>query len=112
MGRKFQFYQRYGVEEYYIYDPNDGFLQGWQRLGDHLEEIPQMAGFVSPRLRVRFDPGDGPQNLRIFDPNGKPFLTFADWVDKSRTQQQRADEASRRAEHLAARLREQGINSE
>ena len=59
MGRKFQFYQRYGVLEYYIYDPDDGFLQGWRRVGDHLEEVLRMAGFVSPRLGIRFDPGEG-----------------------------------------------------
>jgi Uma2 family endonuclease len=126
MGRKFQFYQRFGVEEYYLYDPNDGFLQGWLRLGDHLEEVPQMAGFVSPRLGIRFDPGDGPQNLRIFGPDGMPFLTFADWVEKSRIEQwradkerrradeehRRADEASQRADRLAARLRELGVDPE
>ena len=119
MDRKFQFYQRYGVEEYYIYDPDDGSLQGWRRVGDHLEEVPQMAGFVSPRLGIHFDPGEGPKNLRIFGLDRTPFLTFAEWVKKSKTDQQRADEAcrradevSRRAERLAARLRELGIEPE
>lgn len=28
---KFAFYERYGVEEYYIYDPDRGILQGWLR---------------------------------------------------------------------------------
>ena len=116
MGRKFQFYQRFGVEEYYIYDPDDGFLQGWRRVGDHLADVPQMAGFVSPRLGIRFDPGEGPQNLRIFGPDGMPFLTFADWVKKSKAEQrradeerQRADEGSQRADRLTTRLRELGI---
>jgi Uma2 family endonuclease len=26
MIRKFRFYERYGVEEYYVYDPDIGFL--------------------------------------------------------------------------------------
>jgi len=64
-----------------------------------------MAGFVSPRLGIHFDPGEGPDNLRIFGPNGTPFLTFAEWVKKSETEQ-------RRAERLAARLRELGIEPE
>jgi Uma2 family endonuclease len=98
MDRKFQFYQQYGVEEYYIYDPDDGSLQGWWRVGDHLEEIPQMAGFVSPRLGIQFDPGEGPKNLRIFGPGGTPFLTFAEWVKKSKTDQRRADEERQRAD--------------
>jgi Uma2 family endonuclease len=119
MERKFQFYQRFGVEEYYIYDPDDGSLQGWRRVEDRLDEVPLMAGFVSPRLGIRFNPGEGPKNLRIFGPDGMPFLTFAEWVKKSKTNQQRADEESRRAdeerrraEHLAARLRELGIEPE
>jgi len=133
MESKFQFYQQYGVEEYYIYDPDNGPLRGWRRMGDHLEEIPQMAGFVSPRLGVHFDPGEGPDNLRIFSPDGTPFLTFAEWVKKSKTDErradeerlradeehrradeehQRADEERRRAERLAAQLRELGIEPE
>lgn len=119
MDRKFQFYQQYGVEEYYIYDPDDGSLEGWRRVGDHLEEIPQMAGFVSPRLGTHFEPGDGPNKLRIFGPDGTRFLTFTEWVKKSKTDQRRADvadqlaeEERRRAERLAARLRELGIEPE
>ena len=96
MVRKFQFYEQYGVEEYYIYDPDDGSLDGWLRVGDHLEEVPEMAGFVSPRLGIRFDPGEGPDNLRIFGPDGSPFLTFTEWVEKSKAEQRRADAERRR----------------
>jgi len=123
MDRKFQFYQQYGVEEYYVYDPDDGSLEGWLRAGDQLKEVPQMAGFVSPRIGIRFEPGEGPDNLRILGPNGTPFLTYAELFKKSETEQRRADladqrveeqtrlaEAERqRAERLAARLRELGI---
>jgi len=31
MTRKFRFYERHGVEEYYLYDPDSGELSGWQR---------------------------------------------------------------------------------
>ncbi|GBF52384.1 hypothetical protein N0824_00229 [Microcystis sp. 0824] len=37
MRRKWQFYQRFGVEEYYLYDPDANYLQGWWRRGDQLE---------------------------------------------------------------------------
>jgi Uma2 family endonuclease len=126
MNRKFQFYQRYGVDEYYVYDPDDGTLEGWLRTEPGLDRVPQMAGFISPRLRIRFDPGKGPDNLRIFGPDGARFLTFAEWVEKSKADQryaaaerQRADEqrqrtmaAEQRAERLAAKLRELGIEPE
>jgi Uma2 family endonuclease len=105
MDLKFQFYQQYRVEEYYVYDPDSGSLEGWLRAGNRLEEIPQMAGFVSPRLRIRFEPADGPDNLTIFGPDDTRFLTFTEWVEKSKADQrlfeserERAQAADRRAE--------------
>ena len=95
MTRKFQFYEKYGVEEYYIYDPDDGTLEGWLREGNHLEPVPDMAGFVSPRLGIRFEPGKGPDNLTIINPDGKPFLTYSELVE----QLQAAGKKKRRAEH-------------
>jgi Uma2 family endonuclease len=116
MERKFQFYERYGVEEYYIYDPDRGDLVGWRRVNDILEEIPNMAGFQSPRLKIRFEPGDGPDNLKIIGPDGEPFLTYAELVKQRNADRQRAEEKARlaeeqtqRADRLAARLRELGI---
>jgi Uma2 family endonuclease len=64
--RKFQFYKRYGVEEYYAYDPDYNTLSGWQRKGGTLQVIPEMNGWVSPLLvghPVRTDARD-PENLR------------------------------------------------
>ena len=124
MTRKFAFYERYGVEEYYIYDPDTGAMDGHLRRGGVLEKIPQMAGFVSPRLGIRFEPGDGPDNLRIIRPDGERFKTFQE-VDAERNElaQQRdvvarqrdeaarqRDEAARREGRLAAKLRELGID--
>ena len=133
MIRKFQFYEQYGVEEYYIYDPDSGPLDGWLRAGDHLEPIPDMAGFVSPRLGIRFEPVEGPDSLKIYGPDGSPFLTFAEWVEKAKAdegradaarelaeqerrraneERQRADEERQRADRLAAQLRELGVEPE
>ena len=94
MLRKFLFYQRYGVEEYYIYDPDDGLLEGWVRESDSLTEIPEMSGWVSPRLGVTF--GLAGTELRLTGPDGKPFLSY--------------QELANRADRLAARLRELGID--
>jgi Uma2 family endonuclease len=116
MLRKFRFYEQYGVEEYYIYDPDDGSLEGWQRTTGHLEEIPEMSGFVSPKLRIRFQPGEGPDNLRIIGPDGRAFATYVEVVAQREAERQRADEQARlaqaerqRADRLTARLRELGI---
>jgi hypothetical protein len=74
MSRKLQFYDEYGVEEYYIYDPDRGRLNGWQRVGDSLSPIEEMRGWRSPRLGIRFDM-EG-KELSLYYPDGRPFLSF------------------------------------
>ncbi len=71
MIRRFHFYERYGVEEYYIYDPDDGELTGYLREGTSLREIPSMQGWVSPRLGVRFELVNG--ELRLYGPDDRRF---------------------------------------
>jgi Uma2 family endonuclease len=107
MERKLRFYDQYGVEEYYAYDPDVGSPEGWRRMGSHLEEIPRMAGYVSPRLGIRFDPGDGPDNLKIIGPDGARFLTFDELHAKSKADERRADHETRRADLERARAEEQ-----
>ena len=55
MKRKREFYEKYGVEEFYIYDPDRGTLRGFLRqpVADkpdttELAAIAQMQGWVSP----------------------------------------------------------------
>src|SRR3954449_2772208 len=55
MFRKLKFYERYGIEEYYLCDPDRKDLTGWRRQAAELQEIPEMNGWVSPRLGVRFE---------------------------------------------------------
>jgi Uma2 family endonuclease len=128
--RKFQFFDQFGVEEYYLYDPDRGHLDGWRRRAGELVEIPEMTGFVSPRLGIRFEPGEGPNNLRIIGPDGQPFATYVEVVAqrdaerhraeaerhraeaerrRAEEQAQRAQAEHERADRLATRLRELGI---
>ncbi len=51
---KRDFYQQYGAEEYYVFYPLQKRLKGWLREGNQLVEIPQMQGWESPRLQLRF----------------------------------------------------------
>jgi Uma2 family endonuclease len=98
MADKLLFYDSYGVEEYYLYDPEPekNELTGFLRQRDRLRTIDEMNGWVSPRLGIRFDmSGD---ELRIFAPDGQPFVSFS-------TLQQRND-------RMAAKLRELGIDPE
>ena len=104
--------RRHGVEEYYIYDPANGMLEGWWRSGDHFEEIPEMNGHVSPRLGIRFEPGEGSNNLRIVGPDGEPFVTHQQLADRAEAQRQRAEAERQRAERFASKLRELGVEPE
>lgn len=124
MYRKFQFYERYGVEEYYLYDPDKGELSGWIRREGTLQEIENMSGWVSPRLGVRFDLENG--ELRLYRPDGEPFMSFVEVMaqreqerqraeqERQRAEQerQRAEQAEARALRLAERLRALGVEPE
>ena len=102
MERKFKFYEQYGVEEYYIYDPDDGTFEAWLRRGARLVKVNDVFGFVSPRLKIRFEPGEGSDNLTIFRPNGKRFQRLSDVDEQLDAAQERAGSSSLR--HAFGRL--------
>lgn len=119
---KFEFYDRYGVEEYYLYDPAREDLSGWRREGEWLRVIEEIDGWVSPRLGVIFRcEGDA---VRMYLPDGRPFLSFVELQDqlererrraeaeqqRAEAERQRAEAERQRAERLAARLRALGID--
>jgi Uma2 family endonuclease len=112
MTAKFEFYNRHGVEEYYIYDPDRVDFTGW----------------ISPRLGMRFELGD---ELEIYTPSNELFLSVLE-IDRQKKQLQlemqqaklenseaklviqqerdRADAAEQKAAALAAKLRELGVD--
>jgi Uma2 family endonuclease len=109
---KLEFYDTYGVEEYYTYDPdpqrND--LTGFRRQDDRLRPIEAINGWVSPRLGIRFDTSGS--ELRIFRPDNAPFRSHQELEQIAAQSEQRATQAEQRAAQLAARLRELGIDPE
>jgi paraquat-inducible protein B len=76
MNRKLLFYDRYGVEEYYLYDPSKNHLQGWWRVAGFLEKLEEFNQLISPRLGIQLELS--PETLRLYRPNGQPF---ADYVE-------------------------------
>ncbi len=107
MVAKFQFYDRFGVEEYYLFDPDRIDLSGWIRRGDDLVEIVQADGWTSPRLGVRFDLSSG--DLQVFAPDGRPFATYVELVEQRECERKQAQQEHQRAERLAAQLRALGV---
>jgi Uma2 family endonuclease len=116
MSKKLLFYSHYGVEEYYLYDPDreilDGFIRGEQNI---LESIDNIQGWISPRLNIRFELTDS--GLVIYRPDGEPFLTpvelrqqFEQGVQKTKAAQAQAEAAQVQVNRLAARLRELGVD--
>lgn len=132
MAEKLEFYQIFGVEEYYLYDPYTMDLGGWQRIDGRLTVIAELNQWVSPRLGICFESVLG-EKLKIFRPDGSLFLTPVE-LDRAKKQaelaQQQAelekqqaelekqqaelerDRERERAEKLAAKLRELGIDPE
>jgi Uma2 family endonuclease len=122
MYHKLLFYQRYGVEEYYLYDPDHNELSGFLRDDHSLVLIDDMNGWISPRLGIRFELNQ--PELKIYHPNGDLFSTYNEekrkvLAEKQRAEQekqraeqekQRAEQEKQRADKLAAKLKELGVN--
>jgi Uma2 family endonuclease len=122
MLRKLAFYERHGVEEYYLVDPSEQEVTGWRREGAHLVLVDEMNGYVSPRLGIRFHLDAG--RIGLVTPNGEPFEEFVDLKQQRDEQRQRAEHSERRAdeqargreqerqraERLALKLRELGLD--
>ena len=97
MLKNFKFHERYGVEKYYIYDPDHEDLAGWLRSGEdtcvggcadlskvsceELREIETITGWVGPQLGVQFEIAAG--GLEIYRPDGQKFATYVE-LDQQR----------------------------
>ncbi|KPA09695.1 protein containing DUF820, partial [Candidatus Magnetomorum sp. HK-1] len=91
MDGKFDFYEKYGVEEYYVYDPDKVKLEGWARTHNKLKDIDKMNGWVSPRLNIRFEISK--DDLIVYYPDGQKFLSFLELDDEKRKETIRANVA-------------------
>lgn len=108
MLKKFKFYERYGVEEYYIYDPDTGELLGYLRADAELQPVEEMAGWISPRLGIKFELSDG--ELQISRPDGQKFLSYVELENQRQLAENQRQLAEQKAAKLAERLREMGVN--
>ncbi|WP_295392647.1 Uma2 family endonuclease [uncultured Thiodictyon sp.] len=105
MADKRGFYDTYGVEEYYVYDPPANTLEVWLRQDGRLRRMSHIKGWTSPRLGIRFALGGA--TLEIFDPQGQPFLTSVELAARLREAAERAAQEAARAEQEAARAEQE-----
>lgn len=115
MERKLLFYDRHGVEEYYLYDPDTNEFQGWLRTEGYLDAIEPIEHWVSPCLKIRFETSR--EELEIYRPDGNRFLGYVEIAQRLEQETQRADQAEtalelerRRSQGLAERLRAAGLD--
>jgi len=104
---KFDLYERLGVAEYYIFDPEYRYvkppLRAWRLSGGKYVEIAVINGRVSSD-ELGLELVDTGQTLRLFNPAAGEFLLTPEEEAAARQQ------AEARAELLAARLRELGVD--
>jgi len=118
MNDKFAFYERYGVEEYYLYDPGRGRLQGWLRNEEGvLAPIEKMHNWRSPRLGIRFFLAG--LALELYSPDGSRFLSFVELNQRLEQAEHRAleallefDEVEQRAEQAETRAEQAETRAE
>jgi Uma2 family endonuclease len=104
MERKLEFYQTYGVEEYYQYDPDRYELKGWQRQGEQLLPIAHIDGWTSPRLGISFAVGN--HELVIYRPDGRQFLSPVELEQRAEQERQRAEQAEQQLQDMQALLQQ------
>jgi Uma2 family endonuclease len=85
--RRFKFFESYGVEELYLYDPEADFygpkvsdLGGWTRANGEWQAIPQIDGWVSPRLQLKFELVNA--DLRLYEPGGKDLASYFGFMEQ------------------------------
>jgi Uma2 family endonuclease len=108
MALKLQFYNRFGIEEYYLYDPESNDLTGWQRGETGLTVIESLDGWVSPRLGVRFVFAE--PELEVIRPDGQRFLSYVELMEQRDELEQQRDEIEQQRDRMAAKLKELGID--
>ncbi|MBE9063982.1 Uma2 family endonuclease [cf. Phormidesmis sp. LEGE 11477] len=109
MDAKLLFFERYHVEEYYLYDTERHELSGFLRGEFGLTPIAEIGlGWTSPLLKIRFDMSA--DELQLFHPNGAPFLTYQEVLEKAELAEEKAELAEEKALRLADKLRELGVD--
>jgi len=104
MAKKLVFYDRYRVEEYYIYNPENDNLEIWIRSDGSLDRILETHNWTSPRLAIRFDVSA--DELQIYRPDGTKFYSYIEVNTKLEQEFQRAERASQQLKEMEAMLQQ------
>lgn len=104
MAQKLLFYERYGVEEYYIYDPSENHLEGWLRGNYGLELIDSIDNWISPRLQIRFDVSG--EELQIYRPDDKLFFSYLEISQQLNEAEKQLNEERKKSKEMEELLKQ------
>ncbi len=115
MAQKLKFYERHGVEEYYLYDPDrNDFLVYLRQETELLPFTPDGDGDLqtwhSPRLGIDFRLTS--DTLEVFYPNGQPFLSTLELQTQMEQVRQQAEAERERAEVERERAEAERVRAE
>lgn len=100
MIKKLHFYEKFGVEEFLILDPENGSFTAYVKVAEKLQESPQSGKeWTSPKLEVTFSVEGG--ELFAYHRDGSRFKTFKELSSEK-------EAALNEIEQLKSRLRELG----
>jgi Uma2 family endonuclease len=103
----FEFYEHFGVEEFYRFEPISRSLDGWNRRGGHLVPIPNLDDWVSPRLGIRFRRNAA--QFQALMPDGSLMMSPSEMIRQAR-QLEKLREIEQQVERMENRLRELGVD--
>ena len=116
MAKKYAFYEKHGVLEYYVYDPDHFLLTAAVRSeasGAFVDlSEPELWNWTSPLLGISFHWRRGIE-LELRNPQGERFLSYADLLpfkNQAQSEYFRAEAEKNRADAMAQKLRELGID--
>ncbi|MCT7956561.1 Uma2 family endonuclease [Laspinema palackyanum] len=111
MAKKQEFYDLYGVAEYYVFDPDRLDFNGWLRnQAGSLKVIEQPENWTSPRLGIRFELQD--EQFTIYRPDGERFLTSTELAKQAEQQRQEAEQQRQEAEQQRQEAEQQRQRAE
>jgi Uma2 family endonuclease len=102
MAKKLLFYNCYGVEEYYVYNPDTNNLEIWIRKDGILDSVTDSDNWVSPRLNIRFE--QSAPEIQIYRPDGTKFYTYIEINNLLEQERLKAEQERQRAEQVSQQL--------
>ncbi|MDJ1176539.1 Uma2 family endonuclease [Roseofilum capinflatum] len=105
--KKLKFYNRYGVQEYYLFDPDRVKLKGWIRQPQgELLPIASMQNWVSPLLKVRFELTEAGE-LQLYTPTGERFATYVEAIARVRNTVLELEQEQERSQQALLELQQE-----